>query len=685
MNAADFLDAILPEYRAEIGPIVGFDFIDRFIVQNRARLLRSLEPLMELLAEERAAPAASAPEACQACGTELEPMGAHGVGCPRCADREIDNGWGNACTIPGHDGGEDCETCANETRPRDGDEDPDAVTPEKDAIVWAAFTKLVNQKRREIGMDEIEATESLPFLKKFFGRREPDRAEIIYFIKELKETRKSDWRLAELLSMHLEFPEAKVVEWLNEYNICPGATARTMASKCDPSRYAAPPKKKEGWLSRKLSGRPTREQIVKVIRDIKRERRDDWMLAPSLGGHFGVPDETIVEWLRFHELCPRATTRSMASQCVIEDVESLPRGESLPGAETRYVDPEIFASWKDRLTAEAEGLDLADPEDRVIFRTRVAQATSNVVNSLVGALARQAGYRGPLASSRFAAERALADTWILRSGEMMESLPSCGCGPTRSEMAESLPKPGRSRRSATDRKMDDLAAKYGMTREEWLADSDKWWNSSPDTKPIAITMRHNRRRDLVALVTASASEPGRFQVTWVDNEGPSGHTTRDTPEEAVRYAVEEGYRLDDATTNARDRDLVERVQRAREARAAEIDSWVTESLPRKDLLHPKELMSALHHFAPFKRGDYVIRLGDMLGMEGELGGYVMAINRNEGTAKIEQDNGEIKPWPLDSLLHDTKENRAKAQAFDDQIAADASVRVDQAVLEWKAR
>ena len=545
MNAADFLDAILPEYRAEIGPIVGFDFIDRFVVQNRARLLRSLEPLMELLAEERAAPAAAAPEACQACGTELEPMGAHGVGCPRCADREIDNGWGNACTIPGHDGGEDCETCANETRPRDGDEDPDAVTPEKDAIVWAAFTKLVNQKRREIGMDEIEATESLPFLKKFFGRREPDRAEIIYFIKELKETRKSDWRLAELLSMHLEFPEAKVVEWLNEYNICPGATARTMASKCDPSRYAAPPKKKEG-LSRKLSGRPTREQIVKVIRDIKRERRDDWMLAPSLGGHFGVPDETIVEWLRFHELCPRATTRSMASQCVIEDVESLPRGESLPGAETRYVDPEIFASWKDRLTAEAEGLDLADPEDRVIFRTRVAQATSNVVNSLVGALARQAGYRGPLASSRFAAARALADTWILRSGEMMESLPSCGCGPTRSEMAESLPHP-------------------------------------------------------------------------------------------------------------------------------------------RDLLHPKELTAAIHHFAPFKRGDYVIRLGDMLGMEGELGGYVMAINRNEGTAKIEQDNGEIKPWPLDSLLHDTKDNRAKREAFDDQIAADASVRVDQAVLEWKAR
>ncbi len=80
MNAADFLDAILPEYRAEIGPIVGFDFIDRFVVQNRARLLRSLEPLMELLAEERAAPAAAAPEACQACAEACRHMAGTATG-----------------------------------------------------------------------------------------------------------------------------------------------------------------------------------------------------------------------------------------------------------------------------------------------------------------------------------------------------------------------------------------------------------------------------------------------------------------------------------------------------------------------------------------------------------------------------------------------------------------------------
>ena len=91
--------------------------------------------------------------------------------------------------------------------------------------------------------------------------------------------------------------------------------------------------------------------------------------------------------------------------------------------------------------------------------------------------------------------------------------------------------------------------------------------------PIAITLRHPRRRDLIAMVTASASEPGRYQLTWADDEGPSGHTTRDTAEEAVRYALEEGYRLDTANSNAA-REMVERVQKAREQREAEIESWL---------------------------------------------------------------------------------------------------------------
>ena len=562
MNAADFLDAILPEYRAEIGPIVGFDFIDRFVVQNRARLLRSLEPLMEMLAAERVPPAAT-PEACQACGTELEPMGAHGIGCPRCADVEIDE----------------------LDRAQQVGEDPDAVTPEKDAIVWAAFTNLVNQKRREIGMDEIEATESLPrFGGKSVGRIN-DRG------------------------------------WGSEVATDKMTTRARALSNREYDRRAQRRVEQTGPVL-SMVGTPVGDGTW----DIHMER-SDLPTAHLLHVHDPHGGPVTTQGV----LSEMAQVARVGDTHYREDIEAL-------------VSRQIKAFFGD-----AYGMLLSSTLPwRIRLRLREARARA-------------------------------------RGKEQMESLPSCGCGPTRSEMAESLPKPGRSRRSATDRKMDDLAAKYGMTREEWLADSDKWWNSSPDTKPIAITMRHNRRRDLVALVTASASEPGRFQVTWVDNEGPSGHTTRDTPEEAVRYAVEEGYRLDDATTNARDRDLVERVQRAHEARAAEIDSWVTESLPRRDLLHPKELTAAIHHFAPFKRGDYVIRLGDMLGMEGELGGYVMAINRNEGTAKIEQDNGEIKPWPLDSLLHDTKENRAKREAFDDQIAADASVRVDQAVLEWKAR
>ena len=93
---------------------------------------------------------------------------------------------------------------------------------------------------------------------------------------------------------------------------------------------------------------------------------------------------------------------------------------------------------------------------------------------------------------------------------------------------------------------------------------------------VAIALRHPKRTDLTAMVTASASEPGRYQLTWSDDAGPSGHTTRDTAEEAVRHAVEEGYRLDYAFTDDA-RIMTERVQAAHEGRVAEIDAWLTEA------------------------------------------------------------------------------------------------------------
>ena len=90
---------------------------------------------------------------------------------------------------------------------------------------------------------------------------------------------------------------------------------------------------------------------------------------------------------------------------------------------------------------------------------------------------------------------------------------------------------------------------------------------------IAIALRHPRRPDLTAMVTASASEPGRYQLTWSDAEGPSGHTTRDTPAAAVLHAVQEGYRLNYALTDTA-RVMAEQVQAEHEARAAEIESWL---------------------------------------------------------------------------------------------------------------
>lgn len=95
------------------------------------------------------------------------------------------------------------------------------------------------------------------------------------------------------------------------------------------------------------------------------------------------------------------------------------------------------------------------------------------------------------------------------------------------------------------------------------------------TSLVAIFLRHPQRPDLTAMVTASASEPGRYQLTWADDAGPSGHTTRDTAAEVVKHAVVEGYRLDYAFSDDA-RIMAERVQAEHEGRIAEIDAWLAD-------------------------------------------------------------------------------------------------------------
>ena len=92
----------------------------------------------------------------------------------------------------------------------------------------------------------------------------------------------------------------------------------------------------------------------------------------------------------------------------------------------QYVDPEIFTVWTERLAAEAADLDLSDADDRATFRGRVHTATTATTCVLVVALAREVGHRGPLASSRAAAVRALADAWIARDLAARKTTPmSC--------------------------------------------------------------------------------------------------------------------------------------------------------------------------------------------------------------------------------------------------------------------
>lgn len=79
--------------------------------------------------------------------------------------------------------------------------------------------------------------------------------------------------------------------------------------------------------------------------------------------------------------------------------------------------PTTIESWTARLTEEARNLDLTDAVDRATFRFRVAKAAEQCKVHFVGALARHFGHEGflPLALSRNAATRALADAWIVNA------------------------------------------------------------------------------------------------------------------------------------------------------------------------------------------------------------------------------------------------------------------------------
>jgi hypothetical protein len=93
---------------------------------------------------------------------------------------------------------------------------------------------------------------------------------------------------------------------------------------------------------------------------------------------------------------------------------------------------------------------------------------------------------------------------------------------------------------------------------------------------LAVELRHHARADLRAIVTASAQEPGRWQLTWFDDDGPSGHTHRDTAEEAIAAAIADGYHVLLTAYPEDARELVDGALEAQAARRREIESWLAE-------------------------------------------------------------------------------------------------------------
>ena len=74
----------------------------------------------------------------------------------------------------------------------------------------------------------------------------------------------------------------------------------------------------------------------------------------------------------------------------------------------------LVQTWTARLSADAEGLDLGDAEDRAIFRGRVLSATAWCKHTALCQISAALG--GPArAPSRSAISRAIADAWIARA------------------------------------------------------------------------------------------------------------------------------------------------------------------------------------------------------------------------------------------------------------------------------
>lgn len=720
MTAEDLLNA----YRDEMAPTLGRAFIEGFIARNRSSMLRMLAPLVALMNERMQAPRVS----------------------------EVKY------------------------------EDPDEVTPEKDAIVWAAFNQLVEEKRRQLNI-QLDKPVSGKARK---TRAQQSAAPVGVDPAGLKNAILTDslsepQRLA-LREIILKDPAAALRVAVFGGHEASIYNARSSSSSLNQlGLQIEPGDLRYAWMVAMQALDPM------VAKTNAINQADD--VPASVREQIGLDHYEQEAWRR---LFRNATDTA---------IEQLYRG----------VRPSL-------------------EQDAAIWSRVVARATA------LAALNMKPSMEELLPAGQDELSSGIKK-WM--ASDVTESLRSCrSCQPSARKIRDAERRGSNAVHDANIMDAGLTAAWRGMTE------------SMPFSRtPIAITLRHPRRRDLVAMVTASASEPWRYQLTWADNDGPSGHTTRDTPEEAVRHAVDEGYRLDTANSTEA-QEMVERVQQERERRAAEIESWLTESLPSRktsssqtaqqfiasfmrwkphdrmyyellelrpeattqeietkwgrslkltDILNPRRPMyrdssvqrqafdvltnpgwrrdydangnldasfqglrqraldatltvasgdamtdqdrevllgvvemgpeayalhrnlrlpevvaktreilhemdadDAKYRLPPrteslpspkhagrmgdgFNVGEHVIRIGDMIKMEGQLGGYVASVDRSKGIARIEQDNGEIKTWPLASLLHDTAANRERQQEHNNQINAEAEARLEQSLADWRAR
>ena len=500
-------------------------------------------------------------------------------------------------------------------------EDPDTVTPEKDAIVWAAFMGLVNEKRRAIGMEELEVTESLPSRDQALNsaRAAIGLAPLPPLAITLRHPKRRD--LIAMITASVSEPGRFQLTWVDDEGPSGHTTRDTVVEAV---RHAVD----EGYRLDTASSGMARSLVERLQRE--REER-----AAKI-------ESWLTESLPSRGTCGRTPKERRQAEHIADSYED--RGLDARTSKSRGC-ATVNARRNERMESMPTG---AQDDELGLYEARHSLTTRGLTNPIAEGIASGWGLNGA-PTYWFMFKRSMAASeWLRESGLVVAVVSATVDGGYSATVLRLTP--------------DEANRLVVMLRRPDLVVGHRWHGH------LAAALRETTK--LMNTVGGGGSivgaiepdEGGAILVASVAGDG----SDEMQPHLHVLFL---GYGGDGDHAIDLERSGVSRFVDAMTR------SEAVESLPK----------NAGRKGDGFRVGEHVIRIGDEIKMEGQLGGYVRSVDRSKGTAVIEQDNDEVKTWPIASLLHDTAANRQRQQDYNDKLAADAEAKLELSLADWRAQ